>query len=188
MTALDREKAEVGLFEMLTSRFKEFKESKSGSKSNLINPKRLKDLENADKKGTDFEFDPDIFENEIESTKLLNNPIESEEVSRKYHYGKKFDRTYMQAFTSGRSSITKVRNNYLIGHHTAADLSVLKDFNDFKEEIDIVNNSIVTLKKPILIDGVNVIIRDTKLLAPGGSKSLGQLGALYNQPKLNIGK
>ena len=75
-------------------------------------------------------------------------------------------------------SVTKIKHNYLIGHLTNADISILEDFEDYKDSIDIVNNSMVTLKSPIQIDDVNVHIRDTMLLAPGGKKSLSHIGSL----------
>src|SRR5690348_4224319 len=81
---------------------------------------------------------------------------------------KKYIRSSKKTFTGEEVSLTKIRNNYIIGHLTNADLSILNDFNDYKEYLDIVNNSIVTLKNPIPLAGVNVYIRDTMLLAPGG--------------------
>ena len=43
------------------------------------------------------------------------------------------------------------------------------------------------MKKPILIEGVNVTIRDTILLMPGGGKSLASLGSLWGENKIKIG-
>jgi hypothetical protein len=96
----------------------------------------------------------------------------------------KYTRTKNQSFTNDKISVTKVINNYLLAHLTNADLSILSDFEEFKNQMDIVNGSFVTLKKSILIDGVNVIIRDTKLLTPGG-KSLDFLSSLYQDPNVN---
>jgi len=92
---------------------------------------------------------------------------------------KRLSRTNHASFTDDRVSVTKVRNNYLIGHYTAADLSILRDFEEMKENFDIVNKSFVTLSKPICVDNVNVYIRDTMLLAPPGKASLGAIGSLY---------
>ena len=102
---------------------------------------------------------------------------------------KRYNRTKMLSFTKEKVSVTFVKNNYFIGHLTNADLSILKDFDSLKESLDIVNNSFVTLSKPLLIDGVNVTIRDTMLLVPGSKKSLSSIGSLYGPDfnKIDIG-
>jgi hypothetical protein len=87
----------------------------------------------------------------------------------------------MSSFTDDKVSVTKIRNNYLIAHLTNADLSMLNDFESFKDQLDIVNRSFVTLGKPMKIGDFNVIIRDTMLLAPAGKKSLDSIGSLYGQ-------
>jgi hypothetical protein len=100
---------------------------------------------------------------------------------------KKYVRSYNQSISKERINITKKVNNYFIAHLTNADLSMMSDFEDIKHNLDIVNKSFVTLNKPILIDGVNVILRDTLLLAPGGKKSLDAIGKMYeNLEKINI--
>lgn len=99
---------------------------------------------------------------------------------------KKYTRTYNQSISKERISITKKTNNYLLSHLTNADLSMLSDFNEFKEGLDIVNKSFVTLSKPLLIEGVNLIVRDTMLLAPGGKKSLDSIGKMYDIEKIEI--
>jgi hypothetical protein len=100
----------------------------------------------------------------------------------------KYRRTRKQSFTGGMVSVTFHKNNYFIAHLTNADLSILNDFEDIKPYLDIVNNSLITLKTPMLIDGVNIHIRDTMLLSPGGMKALGSIGNLYGIGKLNIDK
>lgn len=100
----------------------------------------------------------------------------------------KFKRSYNQTFTQDKISVTNVVNNYIIGHFTTADLCMLNDFNILKDELDIINKSYVTISKPLNVDGVNVYIRDTMLLAPGSKKSLLSIGSLYeNIPKIDIG-
>ena len=101
--------------------------------------------------------------------------------------GKKYTRTYKQSFTANKVSVTIKKQNFLLGHYNSADLSMLSDFESFKHELDIVNKVFVTLRKPILINGINVIVRDTMLLAPGGNKSLKNIGGLYNINKIDIG-
>jgi hypothetical protein len=93
---------------------------------------------------------------------------------------KKYTRTNNTSYTEEKVNVTRTINNYFISHYTPADLSLLSDFEDFKFELDIVNKSFVTLKKPLLIQGMNVIIRDTILIAPGGKKSLDAISQLYN--------
>lgn len=91
----------------------------------------------------------------------------------------KYTRTRNQSFTEEVVSVTKIKNNYIIGHFINSDLSVLEDFDVIKEHLDVVNNCLITLKKPMLIEGVNVYVRDTLLLAPGNNKSLAAIGELY---------
>lgn len=88
-------------------------------------------------------------------------------------------RSYMTSFTSDKISVTKKRYNYLIAHLTNADLSILNDFEDFKDFLNIVNKSFITLGKPFEYFGCNVIIRDTMLLSPAANKSLDSIGRLY---------
>lgn len=99
----------------------------------------------------------------------------------------KFKRTNNQSFTDDITSITNVINSYIIGHLTTADLSILNDFDEIKQEFDIINKSYVTISKPLNIEGINVYVRDTMLLAPGSMKSLQSIGSLYeNLPKIDI--
>ena len=74
--------------------------------------------------------------------------------------------------------MTKTRNIYLCCHLSRADLSLLKDFDSFKKNLDIVNKEFMTLT-PVKYEGFNLHIRDTKLLAPAASKSLAEIGKMY---------
>lgn len=137
-------------------------------------------------------FDQSIFEDEtyVEEDEENLRARKLEEIlfaPNLYESGKKYSRTYKQSFTGSRASVTRVKKNYLIAHMSSADLCMLKDFEIFKHKIDIVNKAYVTLKQPLLIEGVNVIVRDTMLLSPGGNKSLASLGELYNLKKIGIG-
>lgn len=76
-------------------------------------------------------------------------------------------------------SISLIKNLYLIAHYNAADLANLTDFEDLKSKISIVNKSFVTLGKPLTVDGTNVYIRDSMLLAPSGAGRLEDIGKLY---------
>lgn len=94
------------------------------------------------------------------------------------------------SFEGGEVCLTVTKNNYIIAHLTQADLSMMSDFDLIKEDLSIVNGSFVTLTKPFCLDGVNIHIRDTMLLAPGGSKSLASIGKLYGTDleKIQISK
>jgi hypothetical protein len=83
-------------------------------------------------------------------------------------------------------NINRIKKFYLIAHLTQADLSMLKDFDDFKEQLTIVNKCFVTLGKPIDHEGYLIHIRDTSLLAPAGKKDLSSLGDLLGVHKLDL--
>ena len=81
------------------------------------------------------------------------------------------------------------KNNLIVFacHFSIADLSILSDFNIIKNKFDNVQNTLTTVKQPFTImKGTTVILRDTMLLSPSG-KGLGDLGVLYNLPKLDVG-
>ena len=103
---------------------------------------------------------------------------------------KRLTRYYLYDLFSQRLSVTKTKNYYLIAHLTQADLSMLNDFDEVKEDLSIVNGSFITLAKPIKFRGKNVHIRDTMLLAPGKSRSLSSIGSLYTEEfkKVKISK
>ena len=92
---------------------------------------------------------------------------------------KRLTRSFTTEFTGKRLSITVMRNLYLTAHLTRADISIMNDFADFKEELSIVGKEFVTLGKGFEYDGCNVHLRDTMLLAPGSQKSLKAIGKLY---------
>lgn len=70
---------------------------------------------------------------------------------------------------------------YVCCHLSAADLSMLEDFESLKKGLDIVQKTFVTLgkMKKDLTGDYNVYIRDTTLLAPQGFKSLKSVGSMY---------
>ena len=88
-------------------------------------------------------------------------------------------RTWMTSFTPMAVSVSVQRQMYLLIHNSAADLSVLSDFESFKDCLDMVNKCFVTLTTPLKVDGLEVKVRDTQLLAPGVSKSLQAISTLY---------
>ena len=77
-------------------------------------------------------------------------------------------------------SLSIVKNNYILAHYNAADLSMLDDFEDLKKNLSIVNKSFVSLGKPLRFESAFVYVRDTILLAPAGKGSLSDLGKLYD--------
>lgn len=98
-------------------------------------------------------------------------------------------RTWMSSFTSQKVSVSVKKQMYLLIHNAAADLSILSDFDEFKDGLDLVNKCFVTLGDPLNVCGIDVKIRDTTLLAPGGGKSLRAISTLYpGVPKLSVSK
>lgn len=81
---------------------------------------------------------------------------------------------------------------YICMHESTADLSMLKDFNEFKELLDITARSFITRGKPLVITNCKskVHFRDTILLAPAGAKSLAGIGSIYGEGfnKIEIGR
>jgi hypothetical protein len=92
---------------------------------------------------------------------------------------KGLSREYREDLFPQRISVTTSKTYWIVAHLTPADISLLSDFDDIKEELSIVNGSFVTLGKPIKFCGRNIHIRDTMLLAPGQSKALASIGKLY---------
>jgi hypothetical protein len=78
-------------------------------------------------------------------------------------------------------SFSVVKNNYIICHYSPADLSMLSDFEELKNDLSIVKKVFVTLGKPLPYEHTNVYIRDTFLLCPAGGNSLEKIGKLYEK-------
>lgn len=96
-------------------------------------------------------------------------------------------RTWMSSFSSSRVSVSVTPQMYLLIHNSAADLSILSDFDSFKDKLDLVNKCFVSLADPVEVAGMPIKIRDTQLLAPGGARSLKSLSELYKGiPKLSV--
>lgn len=79
----------------------------------------------------------------------------------------------------GCEDITKnvETNNHIITFFGSADLSILKDFSLFKDNLTIVQKNFIT-RKSMAIQGVNVSIRDAILLVPP-KFSLDKIGKMY---------
>lgn len=78
-------------------------------------------------------------------------------------------------------SISLIKNNYICCHFSVADISILSDYEIIKDQLDIVQRSFASLGRLNyeLNKSVNIFVRDTSLLAPGGKKSLASIGSMY---------
>lgn len=109
-------------------------------------------------------------------TKSLPSEKEVEEIKIS-----KMSRTLLRGLSEGdKVSITKIRNNYFIAHYTPADLSMLNDFDDFVEKLSIVNDTYVTLGKPIVIGGTK--IKEEKSVV----KELSKTGEVNESENINV--
>lgn len=124
----------------------------------------------------------------VKSEKSL--PLLDERYTPEILVDKRLTRSYITDLFPNKISVTKTKTYFIIAHLTPADLSLLSDFEEFKEDLSIVNGSYVTIAKPLKICGRNTHIRDTMLLAPGGSRSLASIGKLYGElfQKISINK
>ena len=133
----------------------------------------------------------EVKELEQESVRELK-PVEELKMNRKvWEKDKKLSRKFLNIFPGcEKVCFTTTRNYYYIAHLTQADFSLLKDFELIKDELSIVNGSLITVRDPIKYCDKNIHVRDTMLLAPGGSKSLAKIGALYGAglQKIEISK
>lgn len=80
----------------------------------------------------------------------------------------------------------KVHQNLnLLAHYNAADLCSLNDFENFKDNLSIINKSFVTFKS-LKINDWDVNIRDTMLLTAAGGSGLAGLGKMHGIPKKDL--
>lgn len=85
-------------------------------------------------------------------------------------------------------SVTISRNINIISHFINADISMLKDFDLFKENLTKIGKSLVTIGRPFEYDGFNVSMRDTILLSPVGGGGLYAIGKVYKMSKVDVSK
>ncbi|UVC08990.1 hypothetical protein IHQ71_28420 [Rhizobium sp. TH2] len=85
------------------------------------------------------------------------------------------------------------RKVYLVGHFTRADLPAFEDFLSLRTVMSNIRNTFISIdrfKELTLSDGddvhaeLEVMIRDTMLLAPGSARSLAGLGEIVGLPKI----
>ncbi|KAG0122097.1 hypothetical protein HOY82DRAFT_544414 [Tuber indicum] len=78
-------------------------------------------------------------------------------------------------------------NVYLACHYNSADLTMLSDwFEKLNKNIDIIKKSYMSLAKPLTINGHNVYIRDTVLLASQLAGKLEMLGKMHKILKVPL--
>lgn len=126
-----------------------------------------------------------VEESELESSK----PVEGEGIKDRYKKDlapiKRCRRTFISTFSGDAISVTHRVKVNLISHSSAADLCMLNDIQEYFGELSIVHKNFVTLRKPIntLMEGfdvkIDLVVRDTLLLAPGQKRSLSAIGSLY---------
>ena len=118
----------------------------------------------------------EITDNKTKDNKMSNKMLKSIESSSNKHSSRI---TYR--FKNSVLSITVSRMLYLLIHLSYADLPLLSDFDQLKEELDIVAKSFVTRSKPLIRENLNikVHIRDTTLLSPKPTTPLSAIGKLY---------
>lgn len=101
--------------------------------------------------------------------------------SRKESISIPFDKRLQRVsfyYNKERIYLTNRVNVYINIHLAKADLSILKDFDEFKYRLSIVGKEFVTIM-PIQEEYFNVHIRDTMLLTPAISKGLDAIGRMY---------
>lgn len=84
---------------------------------------------------------------------------------------------------------------YLVGHFTRADVPAFRDFQDLTSVINNIRNTFISIDSAlrVAIDfdtgekvELQIVLRDTMLLAPAQSKSLAAIGDLVGEPKLSL--
>jgi hypothetical protein len=84
---------------------------------------------------------------------------------------------------------------YLVGHFTRADVPAFQGFQDLRLLINNIRNTFISIDSAlrVAIDfdtgekvELQIVLRDTMLLAPAQSKSLAAIGDLVGEPKLSL--
>lgn len=136
-------------------------------------------------------MNPTIENNSMNLMRIINESVEVDQKLDnrllKNAFTKRSSRLAIR-YKGERVFITTRLNIYITCHLSNADLSMLSDFDELKQELTIVNKSFVTTGKGLIRDDCRFIIhvRDTMLLAPGPSKSLKEIGKIYGGDFLKI--
>lgn len=79
---------------------------------------------------------------------------------------------------------------FLIAHYSPAELGFFTDFEEFKDRLSIINKCFITLGRGFKIKDheYTIILRDTNLLTPAGSSSLGAIGKMYSEDEPDLEK
>lgn len=103
--------------------------------------------------------------------------------------GSKASSRFFYSLGREKLSVSITRTIFLCMHESTADLSMLSDFESFKQDLDIIQRSYVTRGKPLKRKEGYVHVRDTALLAPAGYGSLANIGSIYGDEykKVNLG-
>jgi hypothetical protein len=171
---------------------------------NKITPKDNEDSSNLNKEFTLSDIIQDQNISHLEG-KFLNSKQDKKQTLIREYLRRKLKNESQEII-----SVNNKRTLNLIGFFTAADLSVLKDFNQFKNDLSILSKSFITISDGIpfkLVDNTtndnttndkvkkskgkdiwvgSIKIFDCMLLAPDGHRNLNSIGEIYNIPKLSL--
>lgn len=113
--------------------------------------------------------------------------IDIEKIHKEHLKLQRFD--LLKLFDNWNLKYSLKKEFFLISHYSPADISFLKDFNGFKDRLNILGKTFISLDKPIRVFKWKVFLRDTSLLSPGG-QSLQSIGSLYEEKleKISISK
>jgi hypothetical protein len=170
-------------------------EVKSSSFDNILN------LLNVQTDGAFNALCSDFKYTELQSNTVYDSVYDSETNSEfsKVEKGETTQkRRIRKGFKFNRFSVYTNNIIYLTAHYNAADLSMLSDFETYKQFLNVVNKSFVVINRPIPFkqkvlteEGIinknwNLKISDTILLSPPGFTTLKNLGTIYNFNKLEL--
>ena len=120
-------------------------------------------------------------------SEYLDKPIVTEEVLESNIINRELKEYSKEKVSLEGMRFTVSNKVYLISHFNVADLSMIKDWNEVKlGNIDIMGKSYVSLRKPIILKGYNIIIRDTMLLASAAASTLKALGVMHGITKPDL--
>lgn len=132
---------------------------------------------------TDTMMDKSIKDNNEMLSKIINDLLGKDLINIE-KMNKAFNKScsrFSATLKTERIYIT-TRLNLILGcHFSSADLSMLNDFEEFKDDLTIVSKCYVIFGRGCSKDEwrFSLHIRDTMLLAPASSKSLADIGKMY---------
>lgn len=126
----------------------------------------------------------------VDLMSVVNNGVLSSKLNdRLKTCGSKASSRFFYPLGCDKLSVSVTRTIFLCMHESTADLSMLTDFESFKQDLDIIQRSYVTRGKALKRKEGYVHVRDTVLLAPAGYGSLANIGSIYGDQykKVNLG-